>query len=315
MKRKTKAKGYSSKEERERDVLFGLITLYFEKGRAIGSNTLKEHGFSHLSSATIRNYFVRLEELGYLIQHHTSGGRVPTDKAIREYAKEALKNPESLKDDAIFLSDALLKETQKFSVYFQKAADALSDLTGCAALITSPKFDQDAITGVKLVPIDEQRALVVLITDFQFIHTEPLSLPQKMSTFSLKRIEEYFYTRLTGRDRPNLSFTEEQFALTAYNEVILRHFASNTNVYREDLYKGGLSKLLCHAEFYDPVVLSRTLSIFENPDALHKILRTCYHKRSLTTWIGGELEEFLPPPLFIAPLLRYLTQYMEKALV
>lgn len=301
MKRRVKATQHTSKEEREREVLFGLVSLYLQQGRAVGSNTLKENGFDHFSSATIRNYFVRLEKQGYLLQHHTSGGRIPTDRAIREYAHRAQKHPEApSKDDARYISGALLGETQKFSTYFQDAVDALSELTGCAAVITSPRFDQDAVTGVKLVPIDDQRVLAILITDFQFIHTEPLSLPQKMSTFSLKRIEEYFDARLTGSERPHLTFAEEQFASTAYNEVILRHFVSNTNIYREDIYKGGLSKLLHHAEFYDPLVLSHTLNVFENPEALHRILQTCYNRRSLTTWIGGDLKNFIPPPIHSA---------------
>src|SRR3989344_4580366 len=76
-----------SKVDREQSVLFGLIELYLKTGKPIGSHTLQENGFESLSSATIRNYFGKMEEQGYLKQQHTSGGRIPTQKAFRAYAE------------------------------------------------------------------------------------------------------------------------------------------------------------------------------------------------------------------------------------
>ena len=67
---KTKKK---PKEERERLVLLGLVNLYLESGQPIGSNTLRESGFDYLSSATIRNYFAKLEKAGFVKQPHASG--------------------------------------------------------------------------------------------------------------------------------------------------------------------------------------------------------------------------------------------------
>src|SRR5579872_6156120 len=74
------------KTDRENAVLLGLIELYLKTGKPIGSHTLQENGFESLSSATIRNYFSKMEEAGYLKQQHTSGGRIPTEKAFRLYA-------------------------------------------------------------------------------------------------------------------------------------------------------------------------------------------------------------------------------------
>ena len=74
------------KHDRERRVLLGLVDYYIQTGKPVGSNTLKEAGFGDLSSATIRNYFAHLEEEGYLLQSHSSGGRIPTHLAYRVYA-------------------------------------------------------------------------------------------------------------------------------------------------------------------------------------------------------------------------------------
>ena len=84
-----------SKDQRERLILFGLVELYLQTGKPIGSNTLKENGFDALSSATIRNYFTKLEEEGYVLQQHSSGGRIPSALAFKAYAEAHLSFPSS----------------------------------------------------------------------------------------------------------------------------------------------------------------------------------------------------------------------------
>src|SRR5438445_6912236 len=81
------------KDQREKLVLLGLVELYLKLGAPVGSNTLRENGFEHLSSATIRNYFAKLEEGGYLKQQHSSGGRIPTSLAFKLYAQAHMKTP------------------------------------------------------------------------------------------------------------------------------------------------------------------------------------------------------------------------------
>ena len=67
-----------TKQEKEKSILLGLVNLFLQYGKPIGSNTLNENGFENISPATIRHYFIHLENQGYLHQQHASGGRVPT---------------------------------------------------------------------------------------------------------------------------------------------------------------------------------------------------------------------------------------------
>jgi len=75
------------KTAKEQAVLLGLVELYLLTGKPIGSNTLRDSGFHDISSATIRNYFTKLEAKGLLHQQHSSGGRVPTSTAYKLYAE------------------------------------------------------------------------------------------------------------------------------------------------------------------------------------------------------------------------------------
>lgn len=286
----------SKKQSREEQVLLGLVELYLQVGKPIGSNTLREEGFEGLSSATIRNYFAELEKKGYLKQPHASGGRVPTEKALKLYAADALLSPEADLECENRLKALKEKETKQLSIYLQNSANLLSEVTGCAAFLSSVRFDHDFILDIKLVGIDGERALCVLITDFGQIFTEVLFREGKWSSFALRRIEKYLLSRLKGQkssDKPgNLSAEEESLAKRFYNEIMVRYLVRYSNFSDEDVYRTGFSRLLAHPEFQEPVALSAGLSLFENHTQIRLLLSDCASGGKLRFWIGSDLASY-----------------------
>ena len=281
-----------SRQDKEKQVLLGLVQLYISSGKPIGSNTLKENGFDHLSSATIRNYFAKLEKEGFLIQHHTSGGRVPTDIALKFYAMNAEVKSTINSVDQNFIEQLLEKETKEVSAYLMKTVEALSELSGCPALLLAPRFDQDFIKKVLLLPIDSQKALCVIVTDFGMIHTEILFTPKEFSQEEIKAIENYFLERLQGTPTTFIEPLLEQFALRSYNEVILRHVVHYTNFAEQDIFRTGFAKLLQYPEFSDITALAGSLSLFENIGALRALLKECYQQKKLHFKIGRDLTAY-----------------------
>lgn len=281
-----------TRQDKEKHVLLGLVQLYITTGKPIGSNTLKENGFDHLSSATIRNYFAKLEKEGFLLQHHTSGGRVPTDIALKFYAMNTEVQSTISLEDQTFIEQLLEKETKEVSGYLMKTVEALSELSGCPALLLAPRFDQDFIKKVLLLPIDNQKALCAIVTDFGMVHTEILFTPKEFSQEEIKEIEAYFLDRLQGLMPRSLDPLLEQFALRSYNEVILRHVVHYTNFAEQDIYRTGFAKLLQYPEFSDISSLAGSLSLFENISALRALLKECYHQKKLHFWIGRDLTAY-----------------------
>lgn len=271
---------HKAKEQREQAVLLGLVDLYIREGKPVGSNTLMDNGFDHLSSATIRNYFVKLEAGGYVVQQHSSGGRIPTPLAYKVYANAQLKDLEVIKPKGLKL------KSREVAGYLQGVAEQLSEESGCAVFLTSPRFDQDFIVDVKLVGIDPKRCLCILVTDFGQIHTETLHMEKKLSSFSIKRIEAFFHYKMTGLDEPEMTGEEREIAQTFYNEVLLRHIVGYTNFSESDVYKTGFSKLLGYQEFRDATQLASGLSLFENEAMMRKLFSEA---EDLTFWIGEEL--------------------------
>ena len=87
-------------DERKTKILDAIIRNYLETGEPVGSRTISKYTDLNLSSATIRNEMADLEEMGYILQPHTSAGRIPSDKAYRLYVDTVLRNKEKEVDDA-----------------------------------------------------------------------------------------------------------------------------------------------------------------------------------------------------------------------
>jgi heat-inducible transcriptional repressor len=277
------------KDKREGLLLLGLVELYLKTGKPVGSNTLRENGFESLSSATIRNYFVKLEEAGFLKQQHSSGGRIPTSLAYKHYAEHHISSATMSDKERYEVRKALVKETREIASYLQQAAEFVSEASGCSVVLSAPRFDQDFILDIKLVGIDSSRCLCVVITDFGLVHTETLYADKKLSNFTLKRIEGYLHWKLTGLDKPKLNEGEEEIAQNFYNELMLRHIVGYTHFSAEDLYKTGFSKLLNYPDFNDASALASGLALFENQKMLRTLLDEASKSGSLSCWIGEDL--------------------------
>ncbi|NGX48967.1 MAG: Heat-inducible transcription repressor HrcA [Candidatus Anoxychlamydiales bacterium] len=282
-----------TKENKELKILLGLVELFIETNAPIGSNSLKESGFDDMSSATIRNYFAQLEKKGLLTQPHISGGRVPTAKAFKIYANHCLSNTKIDKQDDLLLQKHLSEEKKQITEHLNSSLELLSTLTNLSIFQSAPRFDQDFINNIKLISLDTNKILCVIVTDFGLIKTEILYSKLDLDEKSLKLVEDFFLWRMNKKQKPNI---ENQNLFKAsqhlYNEIMVRYIVGYTNLSTGDIYKTGLSKLLSYPEFKNPIVLAEALSIFENKEQMHKILNSAIKNDAITYFIADDLEKF-----------------------
>ncbi len=284
------------KNDREQAVLLGLIELYLKMGKPIGSSTLQDSGFESLSSATIRNYFSKMEESGYLKQQHTSGGRIPTEKAFRLYADIYKAQGHVEEGQEEMLSVALKREDREVATLINRAADLLSEMTKCAVFVSTPRFDQDFVQDIRLIKLDDSKLLAVVITDFGLIRTESIYLDYPIGASFLESAEEYFLWRMSKREKPLFrDEAEAKLAQRIYNEVMVRHVVGTANFSHEEILRTGLSKLLSYPEFNDAAALASSLSLLEDEPQMRSLLRECCKKNELVYWIGDDLCPSIPP--------------------
>ena len=280
----------SNKHDREQAVLFGLVDLYLKSGKPIGSQTLQENGFESLSSATIRNYCALLEEQGFLLQPHTSGGRLPTEKAFRAYADHFYDQGVLEGSQGEILEASLQQQGKDLTSLIHQGIETLSRLSKCSIFISMPRFDQDIVQVVRLLQIDQTRILAAVLTDFGLVRTETLYIDQEIDEEFLQTCERYFLWRLNKGE--TVSFEKEsklKLAQRLYHEIMVRHLVGYLNFPAEDILRCGMARLLAWPEFNDATAVVNSLALLEDETQMREVLRKCCQKQALSLWIGDEL--------------------------
>ena len=99
-------------------ILKAIIKTYLETGEPVGSRTISKYTDLNLSSATIRNEMSDLEELGYIVQPHTSAGRIPSDKGYRFYVDQIMQEKE---EEFTEIKDLMLKRVDRVELLLKQA--------------------------------------------------------------------------------------------------------------------------------------------------------------------------------------------------
>lgn len=288
MIRKSLTTKRGTKVEKEQNTLFSLIDLFLQTGAPIGSNTLKNSHLQEISSATIRNYFAKLEKEGMVLQLHGSSGRIPTEKALRAYVDSDRKS---------FLSENIKKKFEKeldldgkeVSKYLQHALSVIEKEVGLPLFLSAPRFDHDFVSGLRLTPIDESRAVVIITTDFGQIYTEIVSLPHRLSDKAARHLEEIFALKLKGESFGTETTLNNPLAEKIYNEVMLRHIVSYSNFRKSDILRSGFANLLKRGDLNSLDKMAEALSLFENSDALERFIQKSSLSGKRECWIGSEI--------------------------
>ena len=151
-------------EERRLAVLRAIVEDYVSTHEPVGSKVLVERHNLGVSPATIRNDMAVLEEEGFIVQPHTSAGRVPTDKGYRNFVDglSAVK-PLSVAERRAIAT--LLADAVDLDDVLERTVRALARLTHQVAVVQYPSLSRSTVRHVELVPLQAGRMLVVLITD------------------------------------------------------------------------------------------------------------------------------------------------------
>ncbi len=267
-------------DERKFLILRAIIDDYITTAVPVGSRTVSRKSGVGFSPATIRNEMSDLEELGYLASPHTSAGRIPSAKAYRLYVDQLLKVGELSKEETDFLREHLNVRSAQVDTVLNAAAQALSNITQYTALVTAPAVSSMRIRRVQLVPVDDQTALMIVVTNASIIKDTLIRVPEGLTPDLLHNLSETLTQALA--DQP-LSNVRQRFA------EVLRDLKENRKLFAgvmnalenrlEDEEKtkvvvGGPSNLLHYPEYSDVGRARDFLSVLESREKLYPLLRT-----------------------------------------
>ena len=158
-------------DDRKRKILLAIIQNYQETGEPVGSRTISKMDELNYSPATIRNEMADLEEMGLIVQPHTSAGRVPTDKGYRLYVDHLLTDEttslaaaSSAGLPATQMEQLLSKRMDRVEEMLMRMAQVLAANTQYTTMVTGPHYKQNKLKFIQLSPMGDGKLLAVLVT-------------------------------------------------------------------------------------------------------------------------------------------------------
>lgn len=264
---------------RKMEILGAIVTDYVKTAQPVGSRTVSRRYKMGFSPATIRNEMADLEEMGYLLQPHTSAGRIPSQKGYRYYVDELMQEEDLDNEDKgriyrIFAYERI----REIEEIIRQTSQLISSLTNYTTLILGPRLKKSAFKKLQIMPIDSKRGLLVLVADTGVIKNKLINLPQALSQGDLNRLVTYLNQRLEGLtiDRITAGLIRElRRDLYHHINFVEATFTLLEESLAEDesrVFLGGTTNIFNQPEFGNIEKVKSLLSLFEQHSLLANLL-------------------------------------------
>ncbi len=284
-----------SLDDRKMKILQAIIRNYLETGEPVGSRTISKYTDLNLSSATIRNEMADLEELGYILQPHTSAGRIPSDKGYRLYVDRMMEEKEREVEE---LKELLLEKEDKMEHLLKQVAKVLAQNTNYATMISAPQTQRNKLKFIQLSRVDAHQILAVIVTEGNIIKNSILRVEEELDDETLLKLNILLNTHLNG-----LTISEINLGMiTAMKMQAGIHSSIVGNVIdavaesikaEEDLeiYTSGTNNIFKYPELADNQKASELINMFEEKQLLNSLVEETLADESNTgiqVYIGDE---------------------------
>lgn len=281
--------------ERKKRILAAVIESYVRTAEPVGSKTLADKAGLGVSSATIRNEMAELETLGWLLQPHTSAGRVPSSLGYRAYVNELMgryRLSEAEKEQAHSLSHAHVTEMSRL---LTEAGRVISDLTGYPSVVVTPRMNVGSLRKIDLITIDADRVVLVLVTSAGIVKNRLMCTDQPIPYYVLAKLENVICQQLTDLPISEVSLAQLaqlEDSLGGYRPLlapIIRSLREMLNeLWAREVIVSGESRLLSLPEYQNTDKARELLALLHDKDRILRVLcpETDYSGIRLT--IGGE---------------------------
>lgn len=275
--------------DRQQQILKLIVQEYVASGRPVGSKTLTEQYRVGVSSATIRNEMAELEQIGFLQQLHTSGGRVPTDQGYRYFVHNLMGAPELSSGDQIMIRHQFRQVEVQLDQWIDFAASVLAETAGTVSIVTAPRMVVARLRHFELISLQPQLALLILVTQESAVRQMMLHLPSVTDQPSLSRIADTVVAAVRG-----LSSDEIESRLDGSSDLaryVLEHVVTGLrgldSVDRTQIRHSGIENILGEPEFAGADAHS-VLELLRGGTLLSAVLPALATGNDVQVFIGDE---------------------------
>jgi heat-inducible transcriptional repressor len=289
-------------DERKLKILQAIIRNYLETGEPVGSRTISKYTDLNLSSATIRNEMSDLEELGYILQPHTSAGRIPSDKGYRLYVDQMMAEKEEqlgrATQEVKEMQKMLLEREDKMEAVLKQMAKMLAVNTNYATMISAPQVKKNKLKFIQLSRVDTRQLLTTIVVEGNVIKNSIITVAEPLDDETLLKLNILLNTNLNG-----LSIEEINLAMISnlkqqagiYADVIADIVDAVEEVIKDDdnieIYTSGANNIFKYPELADNQRASELINTFEEKQLLTELVNdtlTDEKGTGIQVYIGNE---------------------------
>ncbi len=279
-------------DERKQKILKAVIANYLETGEPVGSRTISKYTDLNLSSATIRNEMADLEELGYIMQPHTSAGRIPTDAGYRLYVDSMMAEKDTEMEE---MKTQLLERVDKMESLLKQVARVLANNTNYATLVTGPQYQNSKLKFIQLSQVDESQLLAVIVVDGNVIKNKLMTVTRPLANDELLKLNVLLNTFLQGASLQDINLEMIQTMKSQageYADILENIFQGIAEAIHEadevEIYTSGTSNMLKYPELGDLEQTTKLLEVLEDRQGLSELLDGSNNANGIQVYIGEE---------------------------
>jgi heat-inducible transcriptional repressor len=283
-------------KDKDRQILNLIVENYLKVGKPVSSGLLCQKKKTSGSPATLRNIMVKLEDMGFLHQPHTSAGRVPTDKGLRFYVNHLFATVLHYGGQTSPFGGEFAQEKGDFDSLLAKASKLLAEQSDNLGFVISPRISRIQFRYLRFIKVGEDRTLVILVTTFNMVLTEVVKTDIYFSQTELDGASEYVNQNFRGKNlqaiRDHL-FRELPTFRRRY-ELIVNKLISFLKTYflQEDkdsrIFLQGAARLIDKPELFDMERLKILFQNFEERAKLANLLSEFIALDRVKVLIGSE---------------------------
>lgn len=282
-------------DDRKIKILQAIIRNYLETGEPVGSRTISKYTDLNLSSATIRNEMADLEELGYIVQPHTSAGRIPSDKGYRLYVDRLMIDKEREVEE---MKELLLEKEEKMENLLKQVAKTLAVNTNYATMISAPTLHHNKLKFIQLSRVDADQILAVIVVEGNVIKNNILNVSEELNDETLLKLNLLLNTNLNG-----LSIEEINLGMIAalkqqagiHSQIVSDVIDAVAEAIKADddleIYTSGANNIFKYPELADNQKASELITAFEEKQVLNELVQETLadeEKTGIQVYIGEE---------------------------
>ena len=281
--------------KRKAYILATVVYEYIATAEPVGSQALTQKYNLGISSATVRNEMAELEAGGYLIQPHTSAGRVPSDAGYRTYVDRLMEPEELTVEERRRIRDELNDAARELDEIIDHTTRLLGRLSNNLAFVTMPQQEAQRFKHIQLIWLSSHTGVAIVVTSLGVTAQSLFELGAEVQPDDLTRFSNALNTRLSNRLLREISETEiaqaarESGVDDDLRAAVVQACASARSSEQPTIAAAGAQNLLDQPEFQDLRKLRSILRIVEEQKTLYQVVADAMNAETASVKIGHEL--------------------------